>query len=490
MNRFGVVIILAFLSAVSLHAQLTPQQGQSMSGEIKAAVDAIIARYVVVPSPVPLRYATVTDRETRVKGATPPLGAAGYRFVDPAFGSRMVRATDAGSHQGVSLRTPSSVHSNAWSADGRAFYATTTWGNLIPFSFDPATLTIARIGTGEIKLYGEPSFSYTEPGVLYGASLTGHKLLRYDLATHTSTTVIDLQTIAGFDLATPRTYVGGVYVSADSKRIITFFGGGAQGHHFLIAVVDIIDPTKYWLLDTLTSTLRTPDGVTQPTPAPIASRLHAISIDRAGRFVKTTASSVITPNWSPLWDVDAGTLTTISGNTGGHDAYGYGWRVNNASCCSGETYDAAQWQLRSLLDPTNPRALIAPLMKPKVVAMAEHPSWHNAQPDRLVPFISGLYRLPTETAPWRAWDDEIVAVQADAPAGTGATVWRFCHHRSNVQSDVTPTNAAFWYMPRPQISKDGRWALFTSNWGKTLGTDPVTAASEDYRQDVFLVELK
>jgi hypothetical protein len=68
-------------------------------------------------------------------------------------------------------------------------------------------------------------------------------------------------------------------------------------------------------------------------------------------------------------------------------------------------------------------------------------------------------------------------------------VWRLAHHRSNVANDDTPSTISFWYTPRPNVSRDGRWVLFTSNWEKTLGTDPSGAAGEKARQDVFLLRL-
>src|SRR5262249_6237812 len=91
--------------------------------------------------------------------------------------------------------------------------------------------------------------------------------------------------------------------------------------------------------------------------------------------------------------------------------------------------------------------------------------------------------------PWRAWDDEIVAIQTDAAAGANATVWRFAHHRSDVGYDGNPSQVAFWYQPHPNVSQDGRWVLFTSNWEKTLGTDPAGDAGTAARQDVFLLAL-
>jgi hypothetical protein len=49
---------------------------------------------------------------------------------------------------------------------------------------------------------------------------------------------------------------------------------------------------------------------------------------------------------------------------------------------------------------------------------------------------------------------------------------------------------SFWYQPRPNVSPDGRWALFTSNWEKTLGTEATADPTTRARQDVFVVELK
>ena len=115
--------------------------------------------------------------------------------------------------------------------------------------------------------------------------------------------------------------------------------------------------------------------------------------------------------------------------------------------------------------------------------MADHTTWSNAQPDRLVPVISSTYRYGNNTAPWRAWDDEIIAIDTN---GTGGPVWRFAHHRSNVGSDGNPAQPYFWYEPIANISPDGKWVLFTSNWEKTLGTDSLEATA---RQDVFLVQL-
>jgi hypothetical protein len=41
--------------------------------------------------------------------------------------------------------------------------------------------------------------------------------------------------------------------------------------------------------------------------------------------------------------------------------------------------------------------------------------------------------------------------------------------------------------PRPQVSPDGMWVLFTSNWGLTLGTHGVGISNQ--RRDTFLVKM-
>jgi hypothetical protein len=122
--------------------------------------------------------------------------------------------------------------------------------------------------------------------------------------------------------------------------------------------------------------------------------------------------------------------------------------------------------------------------------LSEHPSWHNSVPDRLVPFVTATYRYFTNDVEWRPWDDEVIAVQTDLAGEAGAVVWRFAHHRSDVRDDADPTRLSFWYTPRANVSRDGRWVLVTSNWEKTLGTDPVGGTGAAARQDVFLLQLR
>jgi hypothetical protein len=448
-------------------------------------------------------YLAVIDRYSYMKPALPAMGPAGTTITDPTFFSSITRLTDGNTRPGYlnrSYRTPSGTHSLAWSAAGTKFYVVSTDGSIIPFLFDASTKTAKRIqptttddGGFVLRFYLEPQFSFVNDSLIYG-SFTGpgatlRTIDQYDFSTGLYTTLLNLDTI---QTGLTGTFVGGISSSAGpNERILAFFGGTAQDKHHFVTVFDVANPSSYQVLDTLTSTL---NG--QPAPITLNFSLHHATIDRSGRYVilyPTAADMAGARQASQMyvWDTATNVMTPLTGSAHpyGHDALGYGVSINQ-DCCTSTTWDAAQWQFRNLAMPTTSRDLIATILSPKETSLADHPSWNNARSDAQVPYVSGLYRYGTNTAPWRAWDDELIAIQTDAPAGTDPTIWRFAHHRSDVRSDTDPTTTYFWYEPRPNISPDGRWVLFTSNWEKSLGTDPKGDASGSFRQDVFLLELE
>jgi hypothetical protein len=101
-----------------------------------------------------------------------------------------------------------------------------------------------------------------------------------------------------------------------------------------------------------------------------------------------------------------------------------------------------------------------------------------------------LYRYGDPEPPWRAWDWEIIAIQTNA-GSMGATVWRFAHHRTDITYDGPGSEPYyFWYLPRAMISPDGRFAMFTSNWEKSLGASTIDREpGGNFRCDVFIVAL-
>jgi hypothetical protein len=378
------------------------------------------------------------------------------------------------------------------------FYLTSTDGTILVYSFDAATMTATRVpGSGDgglqLNFYVEPQFSSTKPGVLYGIAGTGNlrTVYQYDLSAGAYSPVLDLDTV----MPGVSGYVGALMTGGTPiEYLMTFFGGGSQDQHHYLLWSPIGNFGARKVVDTLASTI---NGV--PTNIPLNFRLHAATIDRSGRFVLLYPSLVDlqAPRYASqayVWDTATDIITAITagGNDGGpnalpggHAAAGFGYSVNH-DCCTSSIWDGAQWQLRSLASPLTNTDMISPVLAPKEVYLSDHLSWANAQPNLLVPIIVGTYRYApsANTAPWRAWDDEVVAIQTDSPS---ATVWRFAHHRSNIGSDSNPDTPFFWYEPRPSVSPDGRWVIFTSNWEKTLGTDVRDGGVA--RQDVFLLRL-
>ena len=445
-------------------------------------------------------YTAVIDRATYPKPALPALGPAGSAISDPVFTSTIRRITDASTRPGVpnrSYRTPSSPHQNAWSANGSYFYVISDDGSVLPYAFDAASGTARRLqpastGAGGLVLtfYIEPQFSYLTDSIIYG-SVSGGSLRtidQYDFSTGLYSRILDLdQLVPGLS----GTYIGGIASSAGTtERLMVMFGGVSQDHHHFVLVFDRNNTANRLLLDTTANTL---NGL--PTSIPLNFSLHHVAIDRSGRYLMLypTSADQTSSRQAPqsvAWDTQTGVFTEmpLSAHPYGHDSFGYGVSVNQ-DCCVSTTYDAVQWQFRQLSTPLSSRDVLTTVLQPEEVYVADHSTWNNAQPGQLRPFISGIFRYGTQNGAWRALDDEIVAVQTDAGSGN-PTIWRFAHHRSDVSYDGDATQTSFWYEPRPNVSDDGNWVLFTSNWEKTLGIDPVGDPGTGARQDVFLVQLR
>lgn len=417
------------------------------------------------PGPDPdAPYTACSDRDPRPKPPLPVLGPAGCLFSDPAFGTPMLRVTDA-TLGGSSWRVPSNAHLAAWNADSSKFVAVGPGGTRV-FGFDAETWTVTPLDV--VSSQCEPCWSRTDPHVLY---VVGGPISRTiqaitfdgDAIAH-KVDVLDLDTL-GLALDEPRTYVGGLLTSDSS--IVVFFGGDGQDRHCYVGQLPEGAHAFAGLVDT--------------RAIGAGFLLHSAAVDLSGRFIALYPTNA-QPSQTVILDTQQRTSTPPTRSPGGHDSLGYGWWVNADS--GEQAWDAAQWQLRPL-DALDARVdLITPPLTPKVVYLSEHSTWNNARPDTLRPVISATFRFNEESADWRALDDEVIAIATTGPS----TVYRFCQHRSDSRDEANPAATYFWYQPIINVSPNGRWAIFTSNWEKTLGDDPGDVGRS--RQDVFLVELR
>ena len=427
----------------------------------------------------------------RPKPALPALGAAGYRFTDPTFGSPLLRVTDAQTRPGSvgqSFRSPSEPPTRAWNTTSTRFYVTSTDGTIVPFAFDQATMTATRIpgqqDGGLILAFGsEPEFSGIDPDVAFGwSNQYDHAVVtRYSFATNTYAQVVDVRDVVPNIDANGRTYLRGVEtgVSAGVEYMTFIFGGTSQDLDRYAIWFPVGNPAARKLVDTVASTI---NGV--PTNIPLGFHAHAVAIDQSGRYVVigATAGDIAAgkaPNY--VWDTLTDTFSTIPMNAmgGGHGAMGHGVNVNNP-----DDVDSMDWVIRNLNALGATQFLISPMPTPPDFIASSHASWANSQPDKLVPIMVGMFRYGGNTKQWREWDEELLAIRTD---GVESRVWRFAHHRSDYNSNTSSDSNPFWYTPRPNISPNGRWAIFTSNWEKTLGND---TRETNKRQDVFLMKLQ
>jgi hypothetical protein len=428
------------------------------------------------PPPDPV----ITDRDPRPIPALPSIDV-GQVITDPTFGSRILRVT--GPQTGaelVSYRSSDSPMQRSWNATISRLTVEDTYGSQHIFSFEPGPMRARYLRRVPFDRRREspvvpPStvvpfngsdcaWHDVNPDRLYGRS--GNKVIKcFDFSTEQMTTVIDLDTL-GLNLP-EESYTSGVCVMADT--LLTVCGGAVNDDNHHIVVGPLTTPA-WRTLDTLTLTqFNHGQGFL----------LHSTVLDLTGRYVLMVPSqkSGVAGGHLFTWDLETDAVTEITVAVSGHFAVGRAQWVNQ-DVVPGMPWDAAQWTWREFATPDIVLNCIDPILTPQEIYLAEHPSWTNMETHE-TPFVSATYRYQITDVPWRAWDEEIITINP-----TSGEVRRQAHHRSQVLKDGVWD---YWATPRACVSPDGRFAVFTSNWDRTLGTDSVEGGD---RQDAFVVELR
>ena len=414
----------------------------------------------------PSSYVAVQDLAVHPAPAPPALGPANSIVIDPAFSTRIARITDpntlGASYVNRSYMTPSSAEQNTWNTTSTLFYVQFDGGWLIPYAFDPASMSVSRLpdptssyGGLVLTNISGATFSFNAPSILYGAVGTGFG--QYDFSANQYSMLLDLTTV----VATPG-HIGDVSTSVNDQ-LSTYFGGAAQDGDNYVIVYDQHAGT-YHLLDTMGSTI---DGT--PLATPLGFLLHNARLEKSGRYVVMTP---VGTSFMEVWDTQTNAVYAVSNRAEGHHAAAYGAFLNQ-STLPGDY--GPNWLTRTLSasGPGDPVALL-PANAPPYWSDDSHLSWSNANPDGSAPVLISTYNSQNSGA-GTLLDGEIFAVSA---SGNATSVWHFAHHNSIY-------NGNFWDSPRGNVSQDGRFYMFTSNWGNSVGTDPYG----QNRDDAFVVEL-
>jgi len=412
----------------------------------------------------PLAYDAISDAKVYPKPPLPKIGPAGFRFNDPTFGCPLVRVSDETTAEGRSIVTPAPAFCNPWNTDSTLFCVMAEGSRNIPFRFDPKTMTASRIEDLPFlpEIGNEIAFSRHEPNICFGKNRPRKVIQRFDFSTATATDVVDVGRLTGLEPG----YLGTLSVSANDVLALVF-GGPVQDASPYLLLYDL-KSGKHRLWNTKQGTL---DG--KPVSGAPGFTQHTGLVDLSGRYVVTLGPGVTGPI---VWDTKTDEIRPVTAEKQGHHVLGYAAMVN----------DVHKWVYRTLdrqgID--RPRDLMTHPAGEPYFAYDSHVSWNNARPKLQVPVVLSTYHAVEMGDPKCVWGDEVIAVATDG----SKKVWRFAHHRSAVYArgaDRTTSKSNFWDSPRGNVSQDGRFYMFTSNWEDTLGQD----SHDRYREDVFIVKL-
>ncbi len=422
----------------------------------------------------PPHYCARTDRRSEPYPKTAPaLGPAGSIITDPTFGSRIVRVTDAKTRAGESFSTPSSSAQNSWNSTSTSFYLLTRNGQIILYDFNPSNMAPHERGVARMPSGGEPEFSFTEPNILFATDRLTNAFAEYDISTGRFT---DLHSISKCATLKASDHVHAVSVSADDTRMTTSVGP-QQDRNYLVYIYDRRQGCRWY--NTQTGEIGGEWGPKGTVSISDRFLLHAVGISKSGRYVSVGPSGSSHGLHWMIWDVETMNLMPCRSRCGGHHVMGYSHLIGP----SGQIHPM-DTLIRPLDHLDQYSALVPDLQtaKTKGYWYDEHFSWNNVDSNDSAPVCFATYRPSNPQTPGTPpdvdgpWENEIDCLATD---GREPKVFRFAHTYSTAKN-------GFWSTPRGNVSRDGRFYIFTSDWEDQLGE----ADKGGYRTDVFIVELR
>ena len=393
-----------------------------------------------------------TDRAVYPEPALPARPAAGGKYTDPVFGTQIMRVTDEADENTVGCSTYYS-HWPTFNADGtRLLIRKGQAGEAMVKNFNPDTFTLGETIRPRLpQLPDRSSASWesstwhpADPDVIYTFPYYydgGMKLYSYNVKADTFTLVKDFG-----HLATGTTdYLKQMYVSADGDtfswlHMKTRAGSGDAVYAYLV-----------WRKST--------DKVLAHTVDTYVGGINEVHVDKSGKYLAI-------PLNQPQPD---GTLACfLNLETGGMDYV----RLNSTDRPDGhgdlgtgtivgiDMYDPGI-HVRRLNDVHNPEMVFRFKDANGVddwtqnfhgTMLADDENWMTI----------GTYDDPAVTLPDSGvFEDELMQVSLD-----GSGRFRRIAHTRTVFDSKTSTSG-YWAMPKPSISRDGRYIAYTSNWEKS-----------------------
>ena len=365
----------------------------------------------------------LTDSGTYREPSLPSLPAAGGKLTDPTFGTTIMRLTD--SRDGTDCRVEYSYWPtfNANSTRAKALCVVNGVDRTRIWTFDPVAAT-----RGTSTLMNQPLqssdtiWSHSDPDVLYGHSRM-HRLLAYNVVTQTATTVKDFTSVVPSGGQLQQMSMS----SDDDVFAFHITNSSNAGVGYIV-----------WRRSTNTFLINRAE-----------TNIDEVQIDKTGTYLAVGYRN----GNNRVWNLQTRTFTDLSWGLNGyfhHDA-GRGTMLTY-------TGDTRGFGYRQLATPqvVQPLLLVNTSNRTGHLSMrADNEGWG---------LISHYNNNGSSVG--SPFENEIFQVATD---GSGS-VRRIAHHRS-VYND-------YFDGPFANISKDGRFVAFSSNWGNPNG-----------RRDVFVAVI-
>jgi len=371
-----------------------------------------------------------TDKAIYDELPAPRLPPAGGTLIDPTFGTEIMRITDETNAE------DGGTYYSYWPTfncdNTKLLVRTGKDGSAQIFGFDPTTFTLGNHAPIPVGLGAEGAiWSAKDPDTLYG--FIGMALYAYHPSTKKSSLVADLKSRFKEEIPWQPSMSADDDVFAFSRRRMNNSGGS-----------DYVGYAVY----------RRSDKSVVLDQSIILGDLDEVQIDKSGRWLVVKGETKTTKGFS-IRDLQNGGQRKQLG--AGPPDYALGHSDNSASFVAGFNNYLNTIDRRNFVDPTQ---IISALKLGNDWSQGDHISL-LANDDSWM-LVSFFPVNPSQT-PAGIFHSEIILVKTDG----SQSVRRLLHHHS-IYKD-------YWDSPRANISRDGRFLAFTSNWGGRARRDMFVA---------------
>jgi outer membrane biosynthesis protein TonB len=397
----------------------------------------------------------ITDRGVYAEPPLPPLPAAGGTYRDPVFGTEILRATGASDCPDLGCGN--------WYSHWPTFNANNTrllirkgeTGYALLKDFDPVNFKVGAtskqlpndIWVGGVR-YGGPTWesaiwSHTDPDIIFtfpSYNDGGLRLFSYNVVTDT------FKMLADFN-----------YLNTSGLNCLWQMNKSADDDVFSWSLMKVGNngvPVGYIVYKRSTNQLL--------FNVPNTMDFNEVHVDKTGHFLNIPLNRPLPDGDSmEFLNLDTGQLTKI---LDGAPDFRPGHGDLGTNSIVGFDNDADGITIRKMNEPHNPhyvfwyRAGLGPTgtadwtQDMHMTMLADNEDWVT-----IGTFVDPTINLPS----LGVFKDEIFQIALDG----SQRVRRLLHHRSSI--DFKTDTTGYWAMPKPTISRDGRFIAYTSNWEKS-----------------------